>query len=322
MRRGAKHEKRGGKKGKGRARSAGATAVKSRSAASERPVLVHDSVTVREPASGLPRLRRKVYEKELERLQAELVKLQLWVRETGAKVVVVFEGRDGAGKGGVIKRIMERVSPRVFHVEALPAPDDRTRTQMYMQRYISRLPAGGEVVLFDRSWYNRLGVEPVMGFCSDAEYRDFLQACPRNEYAMIESGIILRKYWFDVSAEEQTRRFRDRMTDGRKLWKLSPIDLEAHRRWWEYTKYKVAMFEATDTDFAPWYVVKSDDKRRARINCIAHLLASIPYQDLALEREIPKLPPRAPKPKGYKEPAYPYRWVGEARLEKGEARSR
>ncbi|MFN2316730.1 MAG: polyphosphate kinase 2 [Gemmatimonadales bacterium] len=316
MKRGAKRGKREGSKAKGgaeRARTKSAKAAKARSSGSVRPVLVRDGVTVREPAPDLPRLKRKVYEKELERLQGELVKLQLWVRETGAKVVVVFEGRDGAGKGGVIKRIMERVSPRVFHVEALPAPDDRTRTQMYMQRYISRLPAGGEVVLFDRSWYNRLGVEPVMGFCTEEEYRDFLQTCPRNEYAMIESGIILRKYWFDVSAEEQTRRFRDRMTDGRKLWKLSPIDLEAHRRWWDYTKYKVAMFEATDTDFAPWYVVKSDDKRRARINCIAHLLASIPYQDLALEREIPKLPPRAPKPKGYKEPAYPYRWVGEAR---------
>ncbi|HUG27090.1 MAG TPA: hypothetical protein VMK53_02245, partial [Gemmatimonadales bacterium] len=185
MSRGTKRE---GRKGKGGAGAAKAKAVKARAASPARPVLLHDGVTAREPASDLPRLKRKVYEKELERLQGELVKLQLWIKETGAKIVVVFEGRDGAGKGGVIKRIMERVSPRVFHVEALPAPDDRTRTQMYMQRYISRLPAGGEVVLFDRSWYNRLGVEPVMGFCTNEEYRDFLQACPRNEYAMIESG--------------------------------------------------------------------------------------------------------------------------------------
>lgn len=263
----------------------------------------------REGAGRLPRLKRKVYERELERLQGELVKLQLWVKETGAKVVVVFEGRDGAGKGGVIKRIMERVSPRVFHVEALPAPDDRTRTQMYMQRYIARLPAGGEVVLFDRSWYNRLGVEPVMGFCTDGEYRAFLEACPRLEFDMIESGILLRKYWFDVSAEEQTRRFRSRMTDPRKLWKLSPIDLEAHRRWWDYTSHQGAMFRATDTDFAPWHVVRSDDKRRARLNCIAHLLASIPYEDLTRGRTPPRLPPRRPKPAGYREPRHPYRWV-------------
>jgi polyphosphate kinase 2 len=264
-----------------------------------------------EAAAELPRMKRKPYQKELARLQGELVRLQEWVKATRAKIVVVFEGRDGAGKGGVIKRIMERVSPRVFHVEALPAPDDRTRTQMYMQRYIARLPAGGEVVLFDRSWYNRLGVEPVMGFCTPEEHRAFLQACPRHEHAMIESGIILRKYWFEVSAGEQTKRFRSRMTDARKLWKLSPIDLEAHRRWWDYTRYKVAMFEATDTDFAPWYVVRSDDKRRARLNCIAHLLRSFPYRDLDLDRDPPALPPRAPRPKGYREPAYPYRWVGE-----------
>lgn len=273
--------------------------------------VARDAAIPPESAAELPRMKRKPYEKELARLQGELVRLQEWVKATRAKIVVVFEGRDGAGKGGVIKRIMERVSPRVFHVEALPAPDDRTRTQMYMQRYFSRLPAGGEVVLFDRSWYNRLGVEPVMGFCTPEEYRAFLQACPRHEHAMIESGIILRKYWFDVSAEEQTRRFRSRMTDARKLWKLSPIDLEAHRRWWDYTKYKVAMFEATDTDFAPWHVVRSDDKRHARVNCIAHLLRSIPYRDLEIDRETPPLPPRAPKPKGYREPAYPYRWVGE-----------
>lgn len=269
----------------------------------------------RDPGPERPRLKRKLYEKELARLQGELVKVQLWVKRTGAKVVVVFEGRDAAGKGGVIKRIMERVSPRVFRVEALPAPDERERSQMYMQRYIARLPAAGEVVLFDRSWYNRLGVEPVMGFCTDAEYRSFLQACPRHEHAMIESGIVLRKYWFEVGADEQTRRFRSRMTDARKLWKLSPIDLEAHRRWWEYTQYKVAMFKATDTDFAPWHVVRSDDKRRARLNCIAHLLDSLPDRDLTLNREVPKLPPRRPKPKGYREPAYPYRWVGDRERE-------
>jgi len=270
-------------------------------------VRVHRSPT---PPAAPPRLKRKAYEKELVRLQAELVKLQLWVKATRAKVVVVFEGRDAAGKGGVIKRIMERVSPRVFRVEALPAPDERERSQMYMQRYIARLPAGGEVVLFDRSWYNRLGVEKVMGFCTEAEYRAFRHDCSWHEAEMIESGIHLVKYWFEVSPEEQTRRFRARMSDPRKLWKLSPIDIEAHRRWHEYTQAKEAMFLATDTDVSPWYVIPSDDKRRARVTCIGHLLSTIPYTDLTADASADRLPARRARPKGMKESAYPYRWVG------------
>jgi polyphosphate kinase 2 len=263
-----------------------------------------------EPPPALPRLKRKPYEKELARLQGELVKLQYWVKETGAKVVVVFEGRDGAGKGGVIKRIMERVSPRVFRVEALPAPDARERSQMYMQRYITRLPAGGEVVIFDRSWYNRLGVERVMGFCTEAEYRAFLHDCPWHEAEMIESGIHLVKYWLDVSQEEQTRRFQERMDDPRKLWKLGAIDLEAHRRWWEYSRAKDAMFAATDTDRSPWFVIQSDDKRRARINCLRHLLASLPYTDLTDGVVPSRLPRRLPRPKGMRASTHRYRWVG------------
>jgi len=270
-----------------------------------------------EPPPPRPKLKRKAYEQELERLQGELVKLQYWVKETRAKVVVVFEGRDGAGKGGVIKRILERVSPRVFRVEALPAPDERERSQMYMQRYISRLPAGGEVVIFDRSWYNRLGVEKVMGFCTDQEYRAFLHDCPWHEAEMIESGIHLVKYWLDVSPEEQTRRFRERMTDPRKIWKLGPIDLEAHRRWWEYTAAREAMFAATDTDVAPWYVIPSDDKRRARIDCIGHLLSVLPYADLTEGKVPARLPARRPRPRGMRESGHRYRWVlgGEVRGE-------
>ncbi len=245
----------------------------------------------------------------MERLQGELVKLQYWVKATRAKAVIVFEGRDGAGKGGVIKRILERVSPRVFRVEALPAPDDRERSQMYMQRYIARLPAGGEVVIFDRSWYNRLGVERVMGFCTDAEYRAFLHDCPWHEAEMIESGILLRKYWLDVSMAEQTRRFRERRTDSRKLWKLGPIDLEAHRRWWEYTRAKEVMFARTDTDVAPWYVIDGDDKRRARVDCIGHLLSTIPYTDLTAGVVPSRLPARRPKPRGYRASGHRYRWV-------------
>lgn len=263
-----------------------------------------------DPPVALPPLKRKPYEKELERLQGELVKLQYWVKETRAKVVIVFEGRDGAGKGGVIKRILERVSPRVFRVEALPAPDKRERSQMYMQRYISRLPAGGEVVIFDRSWYNRLGVEKVMGFCTDAEYLAFRHDCPWHEAEMVESGIHLVKYWMEVSQEEQTRRFRERMTDPRKLWKLGAIDLEAHRRWWDYTRAQEAMFAATDTETSPWYVIQSDDKRRARINCIRHLLSILPYTDLTAGVVPNRLPTRRAKPKGMRASGHRYRWVG------------
>jgi polyphosphate kinase 2 len=252
------------------------------------------------------KLSRKQFENELEKLQIELVKLQSWVVHEGLKVVIIFEGRDAAGKGGVIKRIMERVSPRVFHVVALPAPTEREKTQMYFQRYLAQLPAAGEVILFDRSWYNRAGVEPVMGFCTQLQHEDFLRDAPVMEREIIDSGIILIKYWFDISQDEQERRFQARITDGRKIWKLSPMDLEAHRRWYDYSRAKDAMFRATDTPASPWYVVRADDKRRARLNCIAHLLSKIPYQELP-EREV-ELPKRQPA-KGYVEPARNYNFV-------------
>jgi polyphosphate kinase 2 len=245
------------------------------------------------------KLKNKDFERELAKLQAELVKLQLWVQHKGLKIVVVFEGRDAAGKGGVIKRITERVSPRVFRVVALPAPTEREKSQMYVQRYIPHLPAAGEVVLFDRSWYNRAGVERVMGFCTEQEVTRFLEQCPEWERAIIESGTILVKYWFEVSQEEQTRRFRARIHDGRKIWKLSPMDLESHRRWYDYSRARDDMLLATDTTFAPWYIVDADDKRRARLNCIAHLLSIVPYQDT--KREKVKLPERQ-KARGYLEP--------------------
>ena len=219
------------------------------------------------------RLKRKDYEKELAKLHVELVKLQEWVKQERLKICVVFEGRDGAGKGGTIKAITERVSPRVFRVVALPAPSEREQTQMYAQRYLVHLPAGGEVVIFDRSWYNRAGVERVMGFCSDAAAQRFLESVPMVESAMVQSGIVLIKYWLEVSPEEQTRRLQARIDDGRKLWKLSPMDLESYRRWYDYSRARDAMFAATDSTFAPWFVVRSDDKRRARLNVIHHLLS-------------------------------------------------
>jgi polyphosphate kinase 2 len=230
------------------------------------------------------KLSTKNYEKELARLQAELVKLQLWVRATGARAIVVFEGRDAAGKGGVIKRITERVSPRVFRVVALPAPTDREKTQMYLQRYISHFPAAGEIVLFDRSWYNRAGVERVMGFCTDREYEDFLEGAPGFEEFIIDRGIRLIKYWFDVGMEEQEERFRSRMTDPRKIWKLSPMDLASYDRWYDYSRARDAMFEATDTEISPWHIVRADEKKRARLNCITHLLAQFPYEDVPLKK--------------------------------------
>jgi polyphosphate kinase len=226
------------------------------------------------------KMKRKLYEAELKRLQTELVKMQLWVRETQSRIIVIFEGRDAAGKGGMIKRITERVSPRVFRAVALPAPSDREKTQLYMQRYLAHLPAGGEVVLFDRSWYNRLGVELVMGFCTDEEYRHFKKNVTEYEHTFIEDGIILIKYWLSVSSEEQEERFQQRIEDPLRQWKLSPMDTEARRRWYEYSKARDHMFEASDTDFAPWYVVRTDDKRRARLNCISHLLSLVPYEEL------------------------------------------
>lgn len=236
------------------------------------------------------KLSRKRYEEELATLQMELVKLQAWVRHKGLRVVVIFEGRDAAGKGGVIKRITERVSPRVFRTVALPAPSDREKTQIYIQRYVNQLPAAGEVVLFDRSWYNRLGVEKVMGFCTDKEYKQFKKNCAGFERALVEDGITLIKYWLTVSNKEQERRFQRRIEDLVRQWKLSPMDLESRRRWYDYSRARDAMMAATDTDYAPWTIVPSDDKRRARLNCISHLLSKIPYQEISQERI--KLPRR------------------------------
>ena len=237
------------------------------------------------------KLSRRVFDRELEKLQVELCHLQEWVKHKGLRVMVVFEGRDAAGKGGVIKRITERVSPRVFRVVALPAPSEREKTQMYIQRYMAHFPAAGEVMLFDRSWYNRAGVERVMGFCTDHEYERFLRMCPTYEREITESGIILIKYFFDVSQEEQERRFLTRIKDPMRHWKLSPMDVESWRRWWDYTATYERMLEATDTDWAPWYRVQADDKRRARLNCIAHLLSQIDYKPL------PFTPPKAGKRK-------------------------
>jgi polyphosphate kinase 2 len=237
-----------------------------------------------------PKLKRKDYEKELAKLQIELVKLQAWVKHTNARIVVVFEGRDAAGKGGVIKRITERVSPRVFRVVALPAPSDREKSQLYMQRYVAHMPAGGEIVLFDRSWYNRAGVERVLEFCTRREYEKFMRSCDQFEKGLVDDGIILIKYWLSVSPEEQQKRFQARIEDPLRQWKLSATDLESVRQWYEYSIARDAMFMATDTDFAPWYVVKSDDKRRARLNCIRHFLSCIPYE------EVPREPVDIPTP--------------------------
>ena len=254
------------------------------------------------------KLKRKDYDKELAKLHVELVKLQRWVQATGAKVCVVFEGRDGAGKGGTIKAITERVSPRVFRVIALPAPTEREKSQMYVQRYLPHLPAAGEVVIFDRSWYNRAGVERVMGFCTEDQARRFLKAAPLVEQAIVESGVILLKYWLEVTPDEQTRRLKSRIDDGRKVWKLTGMDLKSYSRWFDYSRARDEMFAATDTGFAPWYVVRSDDKKRARLNLITHLLARIPYEEPP--REKVKLPKRQ-KPHGYREPRYPYKFVEE-----------
>jgi polyphosphate kinase len=245
------------------------------------------------------KLKRKVFERELEKLQRELVLLQGYIKAKGLKVAVIFEGRDAAGKGGVIKRITERTNPRVVRVVALAAPTERERTQWYFQRYTAHLPAAGEMVLFDRSWYNRAGVERVMGFCTDQEYEEFMRSCPDFERMLVRSGIKLIKYWFSVSDEEQERRFQIRANDPMRRWKLSPMDVESREKWVEYSRAKDEMFRYTDITHAPWYVVNADDKRRARLNCIAHLLSMIPYEDLTpppLE-----LPPRQPD-SGYVRP--------------------
>jgi polyphosphate kinase 2 len=248
------------------------------------------------------------YERELARLHVEVVKLQEWVKQKGAKVCIVFEGRDGAGKGGTIKALTERVSPRVFRVIALTAPTEREKSQMYVQRYLPHLPAAGEVVIWDRSWYNRAGVERVMGFCTEEQAKGFLERVPDFEKTMVGSGIILLKYRLEVSMEEQTRRLEGRIGDGRKIWKLSPMDLESYSRWYDYSRARDEMFQATDTPWAPWYVVKSDDKRRARLNLITHLLGRIPYNKVKREKVV--LPKRQ-KPGGYREPDYPFKVIPE-----------
>jgi polyphosphate kinase len=253
-------------------------------------------------------LSRSAYQRELTKLHVELVKLQQWVVAKGLKVCVVFEGRDGAGKGGCIKAITERVSPRVFRIIALPAPTEREKSQMYLQRYIRHLPAAGEIAIFDRSWYNRAGVERVMGFCTAEQVERFLEATPDVEKAIIESGVVLIKFWLEVSMEEQARRLKARITDGRKIWKLSPMDLTSFHHWYDYSRARDAMFAATDTAWAPWNVVRSDDKKRARLNVISHLLSQIPYGEI--KHEAPKLPKRQ-KPHGYVEPDFPYRYVRE-----------
>lgn len=254
-------------------------------------------------------LTGKDYARELKKLHVEMVKLQEWVRHKGLKVCIVFEGRDGAGKGGTIKAITERVSPRVFRVVALPAPTERERSQMYIQRYLPHLPAGGEVVIFDRSWYNRAGVERVMGFCPEEQARRFLQIAPLVEKAIVESGVILVKYWLEVSPDEQTRRLEARIHDGRKIWKLSPMDLKSYSRWYDYSRARDEMFAATDTPWAPWFVVRSDDKQRARLNVISHLLSQIPYK--AVDREKIKLPKRQ-KPGDYRESTHSFKFIPEA----------
>ncbi|MGV2981292.1 polyphosphate kinase 2 [Camelimonas sp. ID_303_24] len=252
-------------------------------------------------------LKRGVYDRKLRDLHAKLVQLQEWVKHAGAKICIVFEGRDGAGKGGVIKAITERVSPRVFRVVALPPPTERERTQMYVQRYVPHLPAAGEIVIFDRSWYNRAGVERVMGFCTEDQAKAFLQIIPAVERTIVDSGIILLKYWLEVGEEEQTRRMQERITDPRKIWKLSPMDLKSYARWYDYARARDEMFRASDTTWAPWYAVHSDDKRQARLNIINHMLKSIPYE--APPREKIRLPKRQ-KPDGYEETDFARNWIG------------
>jgi polyphosphate kinase len=261
----------------------------------ERRVLYHVS-----EAEGSSKLASKLYEKELARLQVELVKMQYWVKHTGVRIVILFEGRDAAGKGGTIKRITEPLNPRGCRVVALGTPSDREKTEWYFQRYVPHLPAGGEIVCFDRSWYNRAGVEHVMGFCSDSQYQEFMQTCPEFERMLVKSGIILLKYWFSVSDEEQERRFQSRTTDPARRWKLSPMDLESRDRWVEYSKAKDATFAHTNIPEAPWFTVEANDKRRARLNCISHFLSKIPYVDMTPEPL--ELQPRKSAPHDYVRP--------------------
>ena len=253
-----------------------------------------------------PKMKRKEYERQMRVLHGELVAMQEWVKASGAKICIVFEGRDTAGKGGTIKRITERVSPRVFRVVALPAPTEREKSQMYIQRYLPHFPAAGEVVIFDRSWYNRAGVEPVMGFCTPQDTERFLELVPGVEKAMAEDGIVLLKYWLEVSAAEQTRRLKSRINDPRKVWKLSDMDLKSYRRWYDYSRARDAMFAATDTAWAPWYIACTDDKKRGRLNIISHLLSQVPYKPLT-RRDV-TLPKRQPA-HGYVQPDLPLRYI-------------
>jgi polyphosphate kinase len=253
-----------------------------------------------------PKMKRKEYEAQMRLLHGELVAMQEWVKASGAKVCIVFEGRDTAGKGGTIKRITERVSPRVFRVVALAAPTDREKSQMYIQRYVQHFPAAGEVVIFDRSWYNRAGVEPVMGFCTPEESKRFLELVPGVEKAMTDSGILLLKYWLEVSPDEQTRRLKSRIDDPRKIWKLSDMDLKSYSRWYEYSRARDAMFAATDTAWGPWYIARTDDKKRGRLNIISHLLSQVPYKPLE-PRGITL--PRRHRAGGYTEPDLPLRYI-------------
>ena len=270
---------------------------------------VHASSAAAGPEAGggpPPKMKRKEYEREMRLLHGELVAMQEWVKASGAKICIVFEGRDTAGKGGTIKRITERVSPRVFRVIALPAPTGREKSQMYIQRYLPHFPAAGEVVIFDRSWYNRAGVEPVMGFCTPEQTGRFLELVPGVEKAMADDGILLLKYWLEVSAGEQTRRLQSRINDPRKIWKLSDLDLKSYSRWYDYSRARDAMFAATDTAWAPWYIARTDDKKRGRLNIISHLLSQVPYKPLA-HRDITL--PKRQQPRGYTEPDLPLRHI-------------
>ena len=258
------------------------------------------------PAAAATPMKGSEYESQLYKLHVELVKLQEWVQQTGAKICIVFEGRDGAGKGGTIKALTERVSPRVFRVVALPAPTDREKSQMYMQRYVRHLPAAGEIVIFDRSWYNRAGVERVMGFATPAQVKRFLDMAPAVEKAIVDSGVILLKYWLEVTPEEQTRRLKSRFEDGRKIWKLTPMDLKSYSRWYDYSRARDAMFEATDPAHAPWFVAPSNDKKKVRLNIIRHFLDQVPYEEL--KREKVKLPKRQ-EPGDYRESNHPFKVI-------------
>ena len=269
--------------------------------------IVLSAVARQEGGAGpAPKMKRKEYEREMRVLQGELVAMQEWVKASGAKICIVFEGRDTAGKGGTIKRITERVSPRVFRVVALPAPTEREKSQMYIQRYIPHFPAAAEVVIFDRSWYNRAGVERVMGFCTPEQTGRFLELAPGVEKAMTDDGMVLLKYWLEVSPGEQTRRLQSRINDPRKIWKLSELDLKSYSRWYDYSRARDAMFAATDTAWAPWYIAHADDKKRARLNIISHLLSQVPYKPLALPDV--KLP-RRQRANGYVEPDLPLRYI-------------